>query len=161
LSSFVLDYVMRQKMAGTNASYFIIQQLPVPPPGFCREATVDWLVPYVLELTYSAWDMEPFARDLGDGGPPFRWHEERRFVMRAELDAMFFHIYGIDRDDVDYIMETFPIVKRKDVAAHGSYRTKEAILKIYDAMAAAKAAGDPYQSELTPPPGQGARHPAR
>jgi hypothetical protein len=57
-------------------------------------------------------------------------------------------------------METFPIVKRKDIAAHGAYRTKEAILKVYDAMAAAKSAGVSYQSELTPPPGQGSRHPA-
>ena len=103
--------------------------------------------------------MEPFARDLGDDGPPFRWDEDRRFLMRAELDAAFFHLYGIDRDDVDYIMETFPIVKRKDIAAHGTYRTKEAILKIYDAMAAATSAGVPYQSELTPLPGKGPRHP--
>ena len=55
--------------------------------------------------------------NLGDDGPPFRWDEDRRFLMRAELDAAFFHLYGIDRDDVDYIMETFPIVKRKDIAA--------------------------------------------
>lgn len=81
--------------------------------------------------------------------------------MRAELDAAFFHLYGIERDDVDYIMDTFPVVKRKDVVAHGSYRTKEAILKIYDAMAAAKAAGSSYRTELTSPPGQGPRHPAR
>ena len=74
---------------------------------------------------------------------------------------MFFHLYGIDRDDVDYIMETFPIVKRKDIAAHGTYRTKDKILEIYDAMAKAKSTGTDYQSLLTPPPGQGPRHPAR
>ena len=105
--------------------------------------------------------MEPFARDLGDDGPPFRWDEDRRFVMRAELDAAFFHLYGIDRDDVDYIMETFPIVKRKDIAAHGTYRTKDLILEIYDAMAEATRTGKPYQTILAPPPGHGARHPAR
>ena len=37
--------------------------------------------------------------------------------MRCELDALYFHLYGIARDDVDYIMETFPIVKRKDIEA--------------------------------------------
>ena len=104
--------------------------------------------------------MEPFARDLGDDGPPFRWDEDRRFLIRAELDAAFFHLYGIDRDDVDYIMETFPIVKRKDIAAHGTYRTKDKILEIYDAMAKAKSTGSDYQTPLTPPPGQGPRHPA-
>jgi len=81
--------------------------------------------------------------------------------LRAELDAAFFHLYGIDRDDVDYIMETFPIVKRKDIAAHGTYRTEEAILKAYDEMAAAKQSGTGYQAPLIPPPGQGPRHPAR
>jgi hypothetical protein len=105
--------------------------------------------------------MAPFAHDLGDDGPPFRWDEDRRFLLRAELDAAFFHLYGIDRDDVDYIMETFPIIKRKDIAAHGTYRTKEAILKIYDAMTTAKSAGTEYHSALTPPPGHGARHSSR
>jgi hypothetical protein len=61
--------------------------------------------------------------------------EDRHFLMWAELDAAYFHLYGMDRDDVDYIMETFPIVKRKDIAAHGTYRTKDKILEIYDAMA--------------------------
>ena len=52
--------------------------------------------------------------------------------MRCELDALYFHLYGIERDDVDYIMETFPIVKRKDEAAHGEYRTKRVILEMFN-----------------------------
>src|SRR5690606_163038 len=66
--------------------------------------------------------------------------------------AAFFHLYGITRDDVDYIMETFPIVKRKDEAAHGEYRTKRVILEIYDDMAEAMRTGVPYQTRLAPPP---------
>jgi hypothetical protein len=84
--------------------------------------------------------------------PPFRWDEQRRFLLRCELDAAYFHLYGIARDDVDYIMETFPIVKRKDVAAHGEYRTKRVILEIYDAMQQAMDSGQPYQTRLDPPP---------
>jgi hypothetical protein len=105
--------------------------------------------------------MMPFAADLGDNGPPFRWSEERRFAIRVELDAAFFHLYGIDRDDVDYIMETFPIVKRKDIERYGSFRTKEMILQVYDAMAEAAHTGRPYETILHPPPGHGPRHPAR
>lgn len=71
--------------------------------------------------------------------------------MRAELDAAFFHLYGIDRDDIDYIMETFPIVKRKDIAEHGEYRTKRMILEVYDAMAEAERTGVPYTSPLDDP----------
>ena len=69
-------------------------------------------------------------------GAPFVWDEARRFLMRCELDALYFHLYGIGRDDVDYIMETFPIVKRKDEATHGEYRSKRVILEMYDQMAA-------------------------
>jgi hypothetical protein len=157
LSSFVLDYVLRQKMAGTSVAFFLIKQLPVLPPTVYGTWS-DWIRQRVLELTYTAWDIAPFARDLGDDGPPFRWEEERRFAMRAELDAAFFHLYGIDRDDVDYIMETFPIVKRKDIQQHGTFRTKDLILQIYDAMAEATRAGRPYQTILDPPPGHGPRH---
>ena len=146
-SSFALDYVARQKSAGTALKFYLIKQLPILLPSVLKDAA-PFIRSRVLELTYTAWDMASFARDLDDGGPPFHWDEERRFVMRAELDAVFFHLYGINRDDVDYIMETFPIVRRRDVAAYGSYRTKEAILRIYDAMAAAKSARVPYQSEF-------------
>jgi Eco57I restriction-modification methylase len=160
LSSFALDYVVRQKNSGAHLKYFTVKQLPVLPPSAYRNWST-WIRPRVLELTYTAWDMAPFARDLGDNGPPFRWDEDRRFLMRAELDAAFFHLYGIDRDDVDYIMETFPIVKRKDIAAHGTYRTKDKILEIYDAMAKAKSTGTDYKPQLSPPPGRGTRHRAR
>jgi hypothetical protein len=62
---------------------------------------------------------------------------------------------------VDYIMETFPIVKRRDEERFGEYRTKRLILGIYDAMADAARTGTPYQIILDPPPGQGPRHAAR
>jgi len=49
-------------------------------------------------------------------------------------------------------MDTFPIVKRKDEAVRGEYRTKRVILEIYDAMADAARTGIPYQTRLDPPP---------
>jgi hypothetical protein len=160
LSSFVLDYCARQKMSGTSLNFYLAEQFPVLPPS-AYGTWSDFIRDRVLELIYTAWDLAPFARDLGDDGPPFRWDEDRRFLLRAELDAAFFHLYGIDRDDVDYIMDTFPIVKRKDEKGHGTYRTKEAILATYDAMTGAKRSGIDYQTPLAPLPGQGSRHPAR
>src|SRR5260370_12648276 len=152
-TSYALDYVVRQKVAGTHLTFGYVKQLPVLPPSAYANELSEFIESRVLELTYTAWDMEPFARDLGDDGPPFRWDENRRFLMRAELDALYFHLYSIPREDVDYIMETFPIVKRKDIAVHGAYRTKEAVLEIYDKMANAKQAAAPYQTALTLPPG--------
>ncbi len=82
-----------------------------------------------LELVYTAHDLEPFARDCGYSGQPFAWDAERRFNLRCELVAAFFHQYGISRDDVDYIMDTFPIVKRHDEEKYGDYRTKQLVIQ--------------------------------
>src|SRR5260370_10544297 len=97
-------------------------------PWEAEHSLYSWIESRVLELSYTAYNLAPFAVDLGDGGPPFRWDEERRFAMRAELDAGFFHLYEVERDDVDYIMETFPVVKRRDEQRYGSFRTTELIL---------------------------------
>ncbi len=133
--TFVFDYNARQKIGGTHLTYGYLKQLPVLPLHTYTPALLDFIVPRVLELSYTAWDLQPFAQDVGWDGPPFAWDEERRFLMRCELDALYFHLYQIARDDVDYIMETFPIVKRKDEAAHGEYLTKRVILEMYDQMA--------------------------
>ena len=123
---------------------------------------IDWITPRVLELVYTAWNLQPFAADCGYDGPPFRWDPARRFLLRCELDAAFFHLYGITREDVDYIMDTFPIVKRKDEAEHGGYWTEHVILEIYDEMAEAMAGGSSYQTRLDPPPADPrVAHPAR
>jgi hypothetical protein len=47
----------------------------------------------------TAADLAPFAHDMGCMLRPFRWDDGRRAVLRSEVDAMIFHIYGIERDD--------------------------------------------------------------
>ncbi|MFD8213559.1 Eco57I restriction-modification methylase domain-containing protein [Streptomyces sp. NPDC059697] len=166
LSSLVFDYAARQKIGGTSLKYFTMSQLPAPAPDTLLRHR-SFISRRVIELTYTSHDMSPFARDLGDNGAPFHWDENRRGIMRAELDAAFLHIYGISREDADYILDTFPIVRRKDEAKYGTYRTKELILAEYDRMAEAGLTldnplvdGENYTSTLTPPPGHGPRHPA-
>jgi hypothetical protein len=156
-SSFAFDFVSRQKIGGISMGKFIWKQLPVPSPDMLEPHTT-FLTPRVVELAYTAYDMTPLARDLGDGGAPFAWDEDRRGQIRAELDAFFFRLYGIERDDVDHMMQTFPILKSSDLAKHGSYRTKETILAFYDRMAAADALGMQYETTITPSPGEGPRH---
>src|SRR5260370_9785592 len=51
------------------------------------------MAPRVVELTYTAWDLQPFAEDCGWSGPPFHWAEERRFLLSCELDAALFQLY--------------------------------------------------------------------
>jgi hypothetical protein len=156
LSSFAFDFVARQKVGGTNLNFFIVEQLPVlvpetydqPASWSANVALGDWMRPRVLELTYTAWDLIGFAKDLGYTGPPFAWDEDRRTLLRAELDASFFHLYGIGRDDVVYIMDTFSITRRKDESAYGEYRTARLILERFDEMSKAMQSGVPYRGLL-------------
>ena len=151
------DYVARQKIQGQHLNWFIVEQLPVVPPEtyesvrFGLRTAGEIVREAVLELTYTAHDMAPFAHDMGhvDAAgyllPPFVWEEERRLFLRAKLDAVFFHLYGVTgRDDVRYVYSTFPIVEREETAAYGSYRSRELCLAWMNAL----AAGDP-DAEIT------------
>ncbi|MFC5946558.1 hypothetical protein ACFPZ4_34915, partial [Micromonospora harpali] len=134
-SSLVYDYVARQKVGGIHLTRITLKQLPVPTPLMLGPHT-PFITPRVLELVYTAYDMAGLARDLGDSGAPFRWDEARRAQTGAELDAYFFHLYGIDRPDVDYILETFQSdsggLKNNEITKYGTYRTKDLVLAEYD-----------------------------
>jgi hypothetical protein len=166
--SFIADFIVRQKTSQPSLTVSVLSELSILGPEVYRVPTKwltdslgGWIRNRVLELSYNSWDMELFARDMGRPGTPYQWNGVRREVICSELDAAFFHLYGIERVDVDYILDTFLIIRRKDEAAYGEYRTKRLILEVYDAMTTAIEAGTPYQTVLDPPPGQGARHPER
>jgi hypothetical protein len=160
LSCIPVDYVIRQKLGGTNMNFFYLEQLPVPPPDTfthgCQwdmESTIgDWIKPRVLELVYTAWDMASAAKTLDDEGPPFVWNAERRQLLRAELDGAFFHLYGVSRNDTEHILSTFPIANRKDP------ELVVRVLDVYDGIAIAADTQRPFSSRLEPPPGYGPRH---
>jgi hypothetical protein len=83
--------------------------------------------------------MAPFARDLGHTGLPFRWNREDRLRRRARLDALFFLLYGLTRDDADYILGTFPILREQEQADYqGRFRSRDLILNYMAALAAGK-----------------------
>ncbi|MCF8111810.1 MAG: N-6 DNA methylase [Desulfobacteraceae bacterium] len=163
LSTFVFDYTARNKIGGTHLTYNLLKQLPVLSAeeynkhclwtGMSGFLIKEFLRPRILELLYTNWELESFARDCGYNGPPFKWDPERRFLIRCEIDAAYFHLYSISRHDVEYIMDTFPIVRRKDENTYEEYRTKRVILEIYDHMAEAMETGKPYETRLDPPPG--------
>ena len=158
LNSMALDYVLRQKLQGLNLNLYIVEQLPLikpeqfeqklplsnfPPQAGERaneksnfQSLADFVRNEVLRLSYTAHDLAPFARDLGYDGAPFVWDEDDRRHRIARLDALFFSLYGISRDDAAYILDTFPIVREQDEKAHGRYLTKELILAYMNAVAA-------------------------
>ena len=139
LNSIAFDFVSRQKLPGNNFTLYLLEQLPViAPEDYDRqfgETTARELVrDHVLRLTYTAHDMAPFARDMGYDGPPFTWDDEERRHLRARLDALYFHLYGLDRDDAEYVMGTFPIVRRQDEEEFGTYRTRDLVLAYMNAL---------------------------
>ena len=141
LNAMAFDYVTRQKVQGQTLNLFIVEQLPViAPDGYDQQfgnTTARGLVrDHVLRLTYTSHDMAPFARDLGYHGPPIVWDEEERRHLRARLDALYFYVYGLSREDADYILNTFLIVRREDEARFGTYRTRDLILAYMSALAA-------------------------
>lgn len=148
LASIIFDFVARQKMGGTSFAYFYLKQLPVLPPTAYSEADLAYIVPRVLELSYTSHSMAPFARDLGYEGEPFAWNEDRRAQLRAELDAWYALAYGLTRDELRYVLdpkdvmgpefpsETFRVLQKNEIAKYGEYRTQRLVLAAYDALVA-------------------------
>ena len=169
-SSLIFDYVSRQKMSGTSLKYFIVKQIACPTPETFAGATnwdrdsalADWVRPYVLELSYTSWRLRPYAQDIGDNGPPFRWDPERRALLRADLDAGFFHVYGLNRVEAEHVLDSFTVVRKYEERDFGDYRTKRLVLEAYDRMAVAIVnGGTGWRSLADPPAGEGPRHPTR
>lgn len=132
LTSFVMDYVARQKAGGTHLNFFVFSQLPAPRPGTyvaglrLGRAPDSWVRHRVESL--NSWS-------VGVG---------ERSLMRAELDAYCLHLYGVSREDADYLMETFTIMKGRDLKEYGAFRTKDVLMAAYDAIAVAIADGTDY-----------------
>ena len=164
LCSLVLDFCARVKIGGTHLTYSYLKQFPVIPPERYTEPDLDFITPRILELTYTAKDMAPWATalisgwklDNGNWKPgtpepirrsplvPFPFDQERRAVLRAELDAYYARLYGLDRDELRYILdpedvmgkdypsETFRVLKDREIREYGEYRTQMLVLEAWD-----------------------------
>jgi hypothetical protein len=147
LCSLTLDFVARQKIGGTNLNFFYVEQFPILPPSAYSESDLEFIVPKVLELSFTSYSMAPFARDLGYGGPPFEWNEDRRAGLRAELDAWYALAYGLSRDELRYVLdpkeimgadypsESFRVLKEREISRYGEYRTARLVMAAYDRLA--------------------------
>ncbi|WP_230964459.1 Eco57I restriction-modification methylase domain-containing protein [Pseudomonas aeruginosa] len=125
LCSLVLDYCARVKVGGTHLTYGYLKQFPILPPEHYTEADLDFIVPRVLELTYTAWDLQPWAEELiggwktenGDwklGTPdairrsplvPFPCDPDRRAYLRGQLDQYYAKLYGLTEEELRYILD--------------------------------------------------------
>jgi hypothetical protein len=146
--SIPFDYFVRQKIGGTTMNYFIVEQLPVLPPSQFSEVDLEYIRSRVLQLVYTAQDMKEFAIDLGYDGVPFEWNNEKRAILQSELDAYFSRLYGLNRDELRYILdpsdvcgenypsETFRVLKERETKEYGEYRTQRLVLEAWDKLEA-------------------------
>ncbi len=146
LDSLACDFVARQKLGGASFKLFTMRQIPVFPPDRYTETDLVNIVPRVLELTYTAHDLAPWARDLGYDGEPFTFDPDRRAILRAELDAYYARLYGLARDELRYILdpadvmgadypsETFRVLKNNEMREFGEYRTRRLVLEAWDKL---------------------------
>ena len=136
-------------------TYGFVKQFPILSPDSYTKVDIAFIVPRVLELTYTAHDLKPWADDLGaydprpagECGTPFAWNPERRAQLRAELDAYYARLYGLTRDELRYILdpadvmgddypsETFRVLKNNDMREFGEYRTRRLVLAAWDNLA--------------------------
>jgi hypothetical protein len=183
-NSLVFDYVARQKIGGTNFNFFIFYQLPVLPKSKFSQREFEYIIPKILELTYTAWDIKPFADDVWNeanetlrkviqkqhaenttatGGhnyeppawlehdtqvklAPFKWDENRRAILKAELDAYYVKLYGLTEEELRYILcpqdvygenfpgETFRVLKEKEERKYGEYRTRRLVMEAWERL---------------------------
>lgn len=156
MNSLVCDFIARQKIGGTHLNYSYLKQLSILPPDFYTETDLNFIVPRVLELTYTAHDLQPWADDVGATlvaqgriNPPlqpFPWNPDRRAQLRAELDAWYAKAYGLTRDELRYILdpadvmgedypsETFRVLKNNELKEFGEFRTRRLVLEAWDKL---------------------------
>ncbi|MBD3342457.1 MAG: N-6 DNA methylase [Candidatus Lokiarchaeota archaeon] len=145
-NSLVFDYLARQKIAGTHMNFFLLKQLPIIHISSYEDNYTDLMSTKVLELVYTSDSLKLFAEDMGYNGEPFTWDEDRRALLRAELDAYYAKLYGLTRDELRYILdpqdvygpdfpgETFRVLKEKEIKKYGEYRTRRLVLEAWDRL---------------------------
>ena len=160
MTSMVFDFVVRQKLGGTNLTHGYLKQIAVPLPSSISDHDKLSICRRVLELTFTASDLrslyidaieENHGMDLRTGpdrGEPWQWEPLRRAEIRAELDAIYARLYGLNRDELRYILDpadvmnddypsqTFRVLKSKETHVLNEYRTQRLVLDAWDRMEA-------------------------
>jgi len=153
-NTIVFDFVARTKLGGMHLAGFVFKQLPILPASFYSDDDFTFILQRVLELTYTSHSMASFARDLDYYGVPFKWDEDRRALIRAELDAWYARAYGLTRDELRYVLdpvdmkgaefpsETFRVLKANEIRRFGEFRTGRLVIAAYDKLSDRRAAAE-------------------
>jgi hypothetical protein len=141
-TSFAFDFILRQSLSGASINLYILKQLPMPKPELLSEYTVKYeekeqaldqfLFERGLKLIWTSHSLDPLGNDVGIDSGPYVWDEEERSQFRAEIDAVVSKLYGLNRNDFKYVLESFDILEKKQREEYDSYKQKEDCLRTYD-----------------------------
>lgn len=153
LSSLVFDYIARQKVGGSSMGFFIMKQIPILTPEQIQSSNYQRdIIERVARLCWFNHDLDGWMEELRKECPkeydlpdePVTWDEANRAVWQAELDAIFAHLYGLNTEDLRYILdpedvcgkgcinETFRVLKDREIRELGEYRTKRLVLEAWN-----------------------------
>lgn len=158
MSSLPFDYVVRQKVGGTNMSTYFVKQFPIFAPEQISDEIKWEIAKRVIELNYFNHDMDDWAAEIWKeltteqkaefpglkAKEPFIFDPERRAVLQAELDAIVAHLYGLTTEELRYILDpedicgegcinqTFRVLKEREIREYGEYRTRRLVLEVWE-----------------------------
>lgn len=144
INSLVRDYISKQKIGGMTLNFFIYKQIPTISPKGYSENDLEFIIHRAFGLIYSSISLKTFANEIGYHGDPFPFDPERRAILRAELDARYARLYGLNREELMYILdpssvmgedypsETFRVLKENEIREFGEYRTMRLVLEAWD-----------------------------
>jgi hypothetical protein len=145
INTLVFDFVARQKVGHIHLNFFIVEQLPMFTPDFYKQRCLwnkkqtleKWISDRVLKLTCTSNDMIPLAEAAGFKPTVHKWDNAERLDLMAELDAAYFLLYGIERNDVEYILTTFAGLRDETPDLLAGPTTTSQILDYYDRLLSA------------------------
>jgi hypothetical protein len=123
LNSFVVDWILRQKVT-SHLNQFYVYQVPLPRD---KEHSPEWdaIVSRAARLTCVSPEFEALAKEVG-----LKRHQPldpaERARLRAELDGLVAHLYGLTEEEFVHILGAFPLVDdATKSAARNAYRDVE------------------------------------
>ena len=134
LNSFVCDFVCRRRMGGINLNLWNLNQLPIVSFDNIPESVKSIIIKNTVLLSNTSNDVSPFFTEYL-GIEEKLWDKKIRYKLQCELDAIFFHLYHLEIEDIEMILDAFPSIKKKDEEIYKTYRTKETIIQLYDEFA--------------------------
>ena len=138
-----MNFLARRKVS-LNMSYTVLDSLPFPrlPEDDVRVAT---LAPLVLKLTCTGPEMVAYWNTMAkygwvepvpnDGPLPGILDDPNRLRIRARIEAVVAtNLFNLTREELEYVLDTFPTTRKYDINKHGEYRSKIEVLNAYDAL---------------------------